>query len=246
MTFKARKRNLVLTNRFHIEHEDLEFHVFRVSNFFASENIYTVFPSCGEYMNDASAQDEQKNLYLIVTFQANMGQLLDATEEELNAEREAFEKALRVKPTDGQQKESITSPSVKDDGASALIGYMPESAIWKDESRESFFRFMEAIQKTLAARLPQGERVFMDWPDPATGIPMCTARGCSSFTDSDVIEHFFNFNTVLVAGAKGSCRMVEHPRLGLNVYPSCGVVALPAKQEDAFLETLVSVSRTDE
>lgn len=202
--------------------DDLEYYVVKVRRFFAEEHIGTVFPEAMRYF--AALQERSPSpvgIYLVFTFQANKGAMEAVAPEDALAERAA----------------------VRDADVSSLIAYTPASSVWKDESREVFFDFMKRLRLALLdvcgdATADGDDGFFLDWPDPATGIPVNTERGGSCFNDCGAVEEFFAFESVLVAGPGGGCRITQHPLFGLNMYPAAGVLVLPQSQEKTLGDAL--------
>ncbi|KAK7201105.1 hypothetical protein NESM_000171100 [Novymonas esmeraldas] len=229
---------------------DMEAVLLRCPKFFAKENLVTVFPEaerCAQHLQSASAPSAPPHYYLLYTFQAS-----DFVEEERIACSETGEsQALTSEDDDAPTGTTSATPSpvyspakTTEDDFSDLIHYSPTSVEWKDRSRDRFFSFMAAVRARVEARLgctdEPSPRFFMDWPDPATGLPITSERGASIFCDADAMQQFFAFNSVLIAGPGGGCRMIEHPRLGLNVYPAAGVLVLPQDAEAMLCETIRS------
>ncbi|KAG5473210.1 hypothetical protein CUR178_03129 [Leishmania enriettii] len=230
----------------------MEVVLLRCPKFFAKENVITVFPAAKRCMQviQASLEDadaSEANCYLLYTFQPSdfvPGEGVAGLEgEELQSLADQDDEGAIADPSAAPL--TAGSPSKKaEDGFSELIRYSPTSAEWKDRSRERFFRFMAAAQARLEKHLGNANKLsshfFMDWADPATGLPICTERGAATFCDADAIEQFFSFRSVLIAGPGGGCRMVEHPRFGLNMYPAAGVVVLPRHAEEVLCEAIRS------
>lgn len=209
----------------------------------------------------------QVTVCLLFTFQESSGAMVPATAEELQQERAALRKAVQqdgatnvAESTNGSRSGETTSPSspasTADTRVSYLMGRHPESLVWKDSSRERFFEFCRHITDALVRSpsplgnsretqkaQPVGDGAtafFLDWCDPATGLPMNTERGSSAFVDGDAIEQMFPFHSVLVAGA-GCCRMIEHPVFGLCVYPASAVLAFATDQLALVKAALLSL-----
>lgn len=230
---------------------DMEAVLLRCPKFYAKENLVTVFPQAERRVRFIQAaqgdgDSSEANYYLLYTFQSS-----DFVPGEEPAGLHSGKSQSLTSEDDGAatvQTSAAPSPVClplkKEDGLSELIHYSPASVEWKDRSRERFFRFMAAalarLERHLGSANKSSSRFFMDWPDPATGLPLCTERGATIFCDADAILQFFSFNSVLIAGPGGGCRMIEHPRFGLNVYPAAGVLVLPRDAEETLCETIQS------
>lgn len=247
-----RARNVVIDAARPSSFPHLEFHLRKLNRFFIAENIYTTFPDTVEYARsvaECSSDSGRVTACLLYTFQANDGAYAPATNEDLAEERRAFLEGLAGHPLN-PVVDNTDHTSGLDNRVSELIGYDPAAALWKDISREVFFAFCDAIHSTLAAALPKSaeldsqEPFFMDWCDPATGLPMRTARGGSNFMDADAIEQMFPYDSIMVAGAGGGCRIVKHPVFGLCVYPAAAVLFFPEESLEAVKEALLSLTAT--
>lgn len=223
-----------------------EFHLIKLSSFYAAENIFTVFPDCQRFTQDWEKNGEKCTVFLMCTFQPNNGELVQVSKNEKDAEEAALQAAL-----------------VKSSNVSALISYSPASCDWKDRSRLIFFDFLKEVQDALETAFPsrlvsssrqmneadvisegvkEGKLFFVDGPDPASGVALTSQRGPSTISESDIMEFFFGFHSVLVATAGGGCRMIEHPSFGLNVYPASLVIAIPSDKEDELICVVNSLS----
>ncbi|CAD2218054.1 hypothetical protein AGDE_05398 [Angomonas deanei] len=89
-----------------------------------------------------------------------------------------------------------------------------------------------------------GDKYFFDWSDPATGLPINSRRGPSILVDNDLLERFFSFNSVYVCVGGGGCRMIEHPKLGLNVYPASGIICVANDDLPLLTDVLTRLSVT--
>lgn len=116
----------------------------------------------------------------------------------------------------------------------SLIGADSDSVEFKDVSRDKFFAFMERVSalalKCDTERSTPGGVVWVNWTDPATGLPVSGSVGPSIFSEGDAIEQLMAYELVLVAGSGGGCRMVQHPRWGVNVYPVTGFISVPTPE----------------
>lgn len=126
----------------------------------------------------------------------------------------------------------------------SLIEFSPAAAEFKDRCRNVFFQFMEDVEKKIFERMSENEKGerkseedqwWIDWPDPATGIPMRGISGPCVLTESEVAEQLFSFETVHVGNMGGGCGMIRHPKFGLDVYPASGFVRAP---RDVVVEVL--------
>lgn len=208
-----------------------EYHLIKLSIFFAQEHIFTVFPECRDYVNAMKSKGTKCSVYLITTFQSNDGELVAPSSKELHDEKAAFDAAL-----------------IKTDKISSLISYNSASVVWKDASREVFFDFLDEISALMEKAFlhcdGDAPPYFLDGPDPASGVALRSQRGPTIMSDADIIDNFFPFDSVLIAGPGGGCRMASHPIFGLSVYPSSLVVAIPESEEEKLKALVLSVSST--
>eukprot|EP00796_Vickermania_ingenoplastis_P005968 gene5968-4277_t len=214
------------------KHPFVEYHLIRVSNFYAQEQIFTVFPECKDFLDHQEKNGTKCNVYFVCTFQPNDGEVQSPTAEEVEDEKAAFESSL-----------------IKSDKISTLISYNKTSCVWKDASRLVFFEFLDEVSALLSAAFPSNDgepMFFVDGPDPASGVALRTQRGPSTITESDILDQFFSFDAVVIAGAGGGCRMVQHPVFGLNVYPSSMVIGIPAAREEELMSLIRSMSTVSE
>lgn len=61
-----------------------------------------------------------------------------------------------------------------------------------------------------------GERYWVDYTDPVTGYPARSESGGMTFSDVDACEQLlpYKIDTSL------QCRVLSHPRWGIDVYPA--------------------------
>lgn len=249
-----RRRNVLVDNLQAALFPDMEFMLLRCPKFYAKENLETVFPDAARaaYNLPSSAAAKDLTYYLLYTFQPS-----DYVRQKPGEENEAAisldQDSQDISSDDDVASTAAASPTGKanDDDFSELISCTPVSVEWKDRSRERFFQFMKAAKARIRERLSAAattasgdasSTLFMDWPDPATGLPVKSKRGPSTFNDADTIQQFFSYNSVLIAGPGGGCRMIEHPRFGLNVYPAAGVVVVPRGGEELLCAAVRSLS----
>lgn len=108
--------------------------------------------------------------------------------------------------------------------------YSPAVAEWKDLCRENVVAFSKAVRAKLTELAgpaseehegqQQQQRWWFDAVDPATGQPLESAAGPSLYSESDAIELLLKLPVVSVGVGNSVCRLVQHPRHGLDVYPS--------------------------
>ncbi|KPI90187.1 hypothetical protein ABL78_0705 [Leptomonas seymouri] len=244
-----RRRNVVVDSATAAAFPDMEFVLLRCPKFYAKENIETVFPAAAHVAERfPSLTQRDVSYYLLYTFQS--ANYIMQKPGEVDESTLTLDDASQDLSSDGDDASSVvSSPSdkVNEDYFSELIQYTPSSVEWKDCSRERFFQFMKTARERIRERLHASTgdvppALFMDWPDPATGLPVKSKRGPSTFNDSDAIQQFFSYNSELISGPGGGCRMIEHPRFGLNVYPAAGVVALPRCEEAVLCDAVRSLS----
>ncbi|GET90828.1 hypothetical protein, unknown function [Leishmania tarentolae] len=244
-----RRRCVVLGTVELSDFAEMEVVLLRCPKFYARENLVTVFPEAEQRAGHiqaahADGESSEANYYLLYTFQPS-----DFVPDEEPSRLDSDELLGQANEDGGagtvEKQATMSSPlQKKDDSFSGLIQYSPASVEWKDRSRERFFSFMAAVQARLEKHLGSANKIssrfFMDWPDPATGLPRCTERGSTIFCDADAIQQFFSFNSEIIASPGGGCRMIEHPRFGLNVYPAAGVLVLPRYAEETLRKTILS------
>lgn len=63
-------------------------------------------------------------------------------------------------------------------------------------------------------------RWWIDYPDPATGVPIHSHATSTCFCESDAIELLLKMELMYVNG----CRMVVHPKFKENVYPCSAII----------------------
>jgi Fe-S cluster biogenesis protein NfuA len=106
----------------------------------------------------------------------------------------------------------------------SLIDYSAEAAEWKDTSRDVFVDFQAALGEQLRAAAQEhgggAAAVWCDAADPVTGLALSGECGPSTYTESDAIEQLLAYELLHVGTAGGGCRMVQHPRFGVDVYPA--------------------------
>lgn len=224
----------------------VEYHLLKLPRFFSEESIFTVFPDCLKFVEENGRNGESCNVYLLYTFQPLDGELVS------------------IPPEESENEKNVSGKYLQSDRVSALISYSPSSLEWKDNSRSVFFDFLNNVTNALkesffreisrgqcctssfatnaSKSMVHGDAFFIDATDPASGIPLVSHRGSTIFLDFDSIERFFSFESVLVPTVSGGCRMVSHPKYGLDVYPASIVVAIPQKGEDILLSALQRLS----
>ncbi|KPA83273.1 hypothetical protein ABB37_02946 [Leptomonas pyrrhocoris] len=245
-----RRRNILVDALQAAVFPDMEFVLLRCPKFYAKENLETVFPDAAQATTALSGgAPHDSNYYLLYTFQPSdyvMQKPGDEDEAALSLDGDSQDLS---NDDDDVASTAVSSPAGKaaEDDFSELIQYTPASVEWKDRSRERFFHFMKAARERIRERLNASAgdvpaALFMDWPDPATGLPVKSKRGASTFNDADTIQQFFSYSSVLIAGPGGGCRMIEHPRFGLNVYPAAGVIVVPRCEEAVLCDAVRSLS----
>lgn len=246
-----RRRNVLVNSTQAAAFPEMEYTLVRCPKFYAKENLETVFPDAAHVADGATtAAAQDVNYYLLYTFQPSDYVMQKPGEESSD---DCDSQDLSSDNDEDVASSGVNSPSGKanDDDFSELIQYTPASVEWKDRSRERFFHFMKAAKAQILERLSLSSSgdgsastpaLFMDWPDPATGLPVRSTRGPSTFNDADTIQQFFSYHSVLIAGPGGGCRMVEHPRFGLNVYPAAGVLVVPRCAEETLCDAVRSLA----
>ena len=89
---------------------------------------------------------------------------------------------------------------------------------WSAHDAQSQLRIDHA-GNTRADAAPD-ERVFFSGLLPSTGQPFETGAGPSLYSESDAIEQLLRLPVVAVGVGTSVCRLVQHPKHGLDVYPS--------------------------
>lgn len=243
-----RRRNTLVEATQAAGFPDMEFVLLRCPKFFAKENLATVFPEAvhvAAALKDAPADaaDQDVNYYLLYTFQPCDFVMERASDEDSEGP------GLSGGDEPGTTSD-VASPVIRKAENDELAAATPPALEWKDRSRDRVYKFMTLAKHRVHDYLESsmGENAggakpsfFMDWPDPATGLPACTMRGATTFSDADTVEQFFPFKKVMVAGPGGGCYMVEHPRFGLNVYLDAAVLVVPHALEERLCEAVLSL-----
>ncbi|KPA83277.1 hypothetical protein ABB37_02947 [Leptomonas pyrrhocoris] len=250
-----RRRNTLVESTQAAGFADMEFVLLRCPKFFATENVATVFPEAAHVAASlaeaASAHpevaDHDVNYYLLYTFQPCDFVMEKASGED--SEGEGLSSCDEPGTTSSSVASPVSSMSViqkSDNEALPPVSPAPPVMEWHDRSRDRVYKFMALAKRHIRGRLSEASEgnepfFFMDWPDPATGLPACSERGATTFSDADTIEQFFPFKKVMVAGPGGGCYMVEHPRFGLNVYLDAAVLVVPHTLEERLCEAVRSL-----
>ncbi|KPI90188.1 hypothetical protein ABL78_0706 [Leptomonas seymouri] len=248
-----RRRNTLIEATQAAEFPDMEFVLLRCPKFFAKENVATVFPEAQRVASllseaasfPADVSDHGVNYYLLYTFQPCNFVLEKASDEDsdcqgLSSCDEHATKSSSVAST------VVSSSIKKTNEVPNVVSPAPPVMEWRDRSRDRVYKFMRLAKRRIREHLEKLDgngalAFFMDWPDPATGLPACSKRGPTTFSDADTIEQFFPFKKVMVAGPGGGCYMVEHPRFGLNVYLDAAVLVVAHALEETLCEAVRSL-----
>ena len=114
----------------------------------------------------------------------------------------------------------------------SMIASTAETKEFKDLSRDRFFGFMRRLKETVESCSRENggntDSTWVDWTDPATGLPVLGSVGPAIYCDSDALEQLCSIDIEVVAGPGGACRLVQHPKWGVNVYPASGFVSVPS------------------
>jgi hypothetical protein len=237
---------------------DMEVVLLRCPKFFAKENLATVFPEAAHVAASlqepssypADSADHAPHYFLLYTFQPCDFVMEKTSDEDSDNqglsscdEPGTTSSAASLVPSSAINRKNTENETVK--SASPA----PPVMEWKDRSRERVYKFMALAKRRIHERLANadegaqdGVAFFMDWLDPATGLPAFSERGSTTFSDADTIEQFFPFKKVMVAGPGGGCNMIEHPRFGLNVYLDAAVLVVPHVLEEKLCEAVRSLS----
>ena len=160
----------------------------------------------------------------------------------------------------------VTFQQVDPTTDTSLIAFSDDATEFKDESREHFFNFMREVRgrlctsrspsvssssqcetasngidggdnaSTVSPLLDANSKWFVDWVDPATGLPVNTNTTSTIFCESDGVEQLLKMEIVYVNGPGGGCRLIKHPQYGINSYPASGFVC--GGTADELLEAL--------
>lgn len=251
-----RRRNTLVDATQAADFPDMEFVLLRCPKFFAKENLATVFPEAAQVaasLQEATAYpadvaDHESNYYLLYTFQPCDFVMERASDED--SDYQGLSSCDESGTTASSAVSPVSSSVIKKDEntSSASVSPAPAPVMeWRDRSRDRVYKFMALAKRRLRECLQHtseganGLAFFMDWPDPATGLPACSERGATTFSDADTVEQFFPFKKVMVAGPGGGCYMVEHPRFGLNVYLDAAVLVVPHVLEEKLCEAVRSL-----
>ena len=106
----------------------------------------------------------------------------------------------------------------------SLIDYSADATEVKDTSRDVFVDFSEAfahqLQAAAAAIGGPGAPVWSDAADPASGLAVSGECGPSTYSEVDAIEQLLAYDVQHVGTAGGGCRLITHPRFGVDIYPA--------------------------
>lgn len=119
----------------------------------------------------------------------------------------------------------------------SMIQFSEDASLCKDEGRDRFFRFMHDVKSRLH-ELDSSREHWVDWVDPATGLPASGQCGSCAYSEVDGIEQLLVLDVTHVGDSGGGCRMVNHPEFGLAVYPSSGFVCAPSALLTEAFKTL--------
>lgn len=122
-----------------------------------------------------------------------------------------------------------------------MIGSSEATKEFKDLSRERFFSFMRTLKEKVekVTSSSSSSVSWVDWTDPATGIPVLGSAGPAIYCESDALEQLCSVDVEVVGGAGGACRMVQHPKWGVNVYPASGFLSVP--DQETLLASLEAI-----
>jgi hypothetical protein len=143
--------------------------------------------------------------------------------------------------------EQASSPSTGSATASPgdMIEFTAGAAEWKDTSRDEFLAWVADVQRALPAELSDevghtshAASVWIDAADPATGLAVSGACASTIYSEIDGIEQLLLYDVVHVGTAGGGCRMVSHPKFGLDCYPATLFAACPTQ---VLLDTLATL-----
>eukprot|EP01062_Namystynia_karyoxenos_P075320 TRINITY_DN72570_c0_g1_i1.p1 TRINITY_DN72570_c0_g1~~TRINITY_DN72570_c0_g1_i1.p1 ORF type:complete len:232 (+),score=68.83 TRINITY_DN72570_c0_g1_i1:103-696(+) len=94
-----------------------------------------------------------------------------------------------------------------------VLEFTAEAAAEKDRLLCQFLGFAREFVRAVEA-----EGHWADFCDPVTGMP--SERGAQPYSEAAGAEALLPYPLVHVGTGAGGCRMVEHPRWGLAVYPA--------------------------
>eukprot|EP00758_Cryptobia_borreli_P018010 Tbor_TRINITY_DN6312_c0_g1::TRINITY_DN6312_c0_g1_i1::g.17842::m.17842 len=211
-------------------HSPIHYVIVRSPPLFTRTDVYTVFPDLAEYVTNARAltfpdkedaisnTSQDKGIYCIVTFQPCVSESLivfsDEATEFKDISRERFIKfmqdvQMRLKANHTRRLGSLSN--ISDDGVTSSSSDNNNNGICCDENS----------QRTVGASSADW---FVDWTDPATGLPYHSNSSSSVYCEADGIEQLLKIEVVYINGPGGGCRMVVHPLFGMDVYPATGFV----------------------
>lgn len=206
---------------------EVEFSVHQPSKSFRKTDIEPAFPDAISFRHQP--------LFCVVTFQ--LANYIFGIDNDANISKDADGTSSDIQETSN----SINTFSMisSDD---RTIGY-------KDVARDRYFYFMkrlkgaceiamqeictgsvvnpldEELERDSTAQPPS---LWVDWTDPATGLPILGQCGPTTYCESDALEQLMVCDIVVVAGNGGACRMIQHERWGVDVYPATGFVSVPS------------------
>lgn len=122
-----------------------------------------------------------------------------------------------------QPSEFLSTEQGEQNSTFSMISTDDRTIGYKDVARERFFYFSRqlhaALLQVMEAHGIAIEQLWFDWTDPATGLAVLGEAGPSVYCESDALEQLEACELTIVSTAGGACRMINHPRWGVNVYP---------------------------
>jgi len=118
----------------------------------------------------------------------------------------------------------------------ALIDIM-EINIETENERSRLFEIFRCFAASLAEELLRTAEVFVDFAD-LDGTPQLTTMGGSRFNEVEVVRSALGYRLVTVGGVS----IVDHPRLGRNIYIGSVVTSATEEQIRKALDGMVSQS----
>lgn len=225
----------------------LEWILIAPSPMFWRINVELTFPDLkkagkADADNDSASDVER---FVLVTFQSQAASLSDAAKQQLADEQAGKQVSANASESSVAAPSSSPSSSGAAAAPSPLLQegstYMYSAAVteWKDLCRENVVAFTRAIRARLQKIAPSttissssndvnsppsasdsSPCWWFDAVDPATGQPLETSQGPSLYSESDAIEQLLRLPVVSVGFGNSVCRLVQHPKHGMDVYPS--------------------------
>ena len=254
-----KRRLLIQEERTSLRHPHVRYAIVAPPPHFVKAEMFTVFPDLVRHMDRncialSNSARGPSSPTTVSTPTTESGSAADASLDEVSSCEPVVDTTRRGPFC------LITFQQVDPTTDTSLIAFSDEATEFKDDSRDQFFDFMKEVQarlhlpissscgesssepaesSSISTASASSNRWFVDWVDPATGLPVQSANTSSIYCESDGIEQLLKMGIVYVNGPGGGCRLVDHPRFGINVYPATGFVCGGTSEE--LLEALAGI-----